>query len=607
MKKIFILLMTVALLSCEDMFLEMPDTSGTVSLDEVYSSAKNAEGALAKCYRDVLKHGWPTGWGVGHGHLGTISGEWTKGYDWHGSYTIVESGLSVNGVDGSDAGADHFGQNWVYIRECYLIKENIDKVPDMSQSLKDWIKAEATALVAYRYMGMFYRYGGLPLVDKAYTSEDNLYIRRSSLPHTYEFILNLIEEAYSGLPDEWETKYTGRITKGVALAMKGRLHMYAARPLFNSSKPYLSNAETDSLVCFGNEEPNRWNEAIAANEAVLTWANAHGYSIRNTGGAGTGQPNPNAIDDYGTALSLPGNKEVLLAYKYNDTNMWGDGSGLAKYYNLSKYWENQRWDTDKLGLLGNFLEYYYLKDGTEPNWPKVGESAPRPITEWNDNMDHIEPRFKVDYIAPGVPSASNPGDNNWSLTGWDRQTANVKPTDMFPSIASADYGCAASTKFYYKAGGRTWFEPPLFRMAETHLHLAEAYNEAGNAAKALEHLNVVHNRAGLPAVTETEQEKLRRIIWREKAIEFVGENQRYFDVKHWKHPDIDKGIIGGQMRELQFYYNDKDGDKYGNYRESLIHYWMGNTYSSYWHPKMYLEPIPQSEVNKGIIAQNPGY
>ena len=69
---------------------------------------------------------------------------------------------------------------------------------------------------------------------------------------------------------------------------------------------------------------------------------------------------------------------------------------------------------------------------------------------------------------------------------------------------------------------------------------------------ALENLNIVHNRAGLPAITETDQAKLRAIIQREDAIEFFQENHRYFDVKHWKLPNVGNGICGGPMRMLQF-------------------------------------------------------
>ncbi len=74
MKKIcttlLLLVCLMANYSCQDFFLQKPDVSGTVDLDEIYSSTKNAEAALFRCYRDVLKHGWPTGIGWGHGTLG---------------------------------------------------------------------------------------------------------------------------------------------------------------------------------------------------------------------------------------------------------------------------------------------------------------------------------------------------------------------------------------------------------------------------------------------------------------------------------------------------------------------------------------------------------
>ncbi|HIS22869.1 MAG TPA: RagB/SusD family nutrient uptake outer membrane protein, partial [Candidatus Cryptobacteroides intestinipullorum] len=143
---------------------------------------------------------------------------------------------------------------------------------------------------------------------------------------------------------------------------------------------------------------------------------------------------------------------------------------------------------------------------------------------------------------------------------------------------------------------------PLFRMAEIYLNLAEAYNETNKPADALKYLNAVHNRAGLPSITETDQNNLREIIKREKAIEFFNENQRYFDVKHWKDPRIGTEIIGGPKRELVFHVTSNSGEA------SVIKgYWDTVRYETYWHPRMYLEPFPLQEVNKGIIVQNPGY
>ncbi len=610
MRNKFIILISVCLVgltcSCQKLFLEKPDTTGTVDLDAIYSSSTNAEYALMACYRDVLIHGWPGGWGVLHGALSSISGENARGYDWHGTYKISIAGISTADIDGSKSGADDYDANWRYIRECFLVKENIDKVPDMSAEMKGYVKAEATALIAYRYMGMFYRYGGVPIVRGSFEANDDLSAPRASLQETLNYVIELCDEAYAGLPEsKWAAAQTGRMTRGAVLAMKARALQYAARPLFNSATPYLDNGEGNNLICFGSADAGRWQDAIDANEAVLKWAAENGYELINTGGAGEGQPNPNAADDYGTATSTPSNREVLLAFKFNGT----DGkTNYLKYMNLSP--DNgaggERWDSDVVGLLTNFLENYYLTDGSDLNLPKIGESMARNISEWKDNIDNIEPRAKMDFIFGGYDAFNNPGVWNWQARGWNRGTSNNGKEYTFPNAIGSGKGCGFSTKYYYKAAGRIWFEAPLFRLAETHLNLAEAYNEKGDATNALKHLNIVHNRAGLPKITETGQAALRKLIQREKAVEYYNENHRWFDVKHWKLENIGNGIIGGPMRELQFGVRNAE-DANGNVLADMIEYYDAVTYESYWHPRMFLEPIPLAEVNKGFAKQNPGY
>lgn len=247
----------LAVLTSCDVFLQKPDTTGTVDLEAVFGSKKNAEAALMSCYGNALIHGWPGGIGIGHGTLGAISGETNRGYNWHGTYVVAQQGLSVNGVDGSDAGADNYGNNWRYIRQCFIVKENIDKVADMDQNTKDVIKAEATALIAYRYMGMFYRYGGVPIVTKSFEASDDLTAGRATLEEMLQYILDLCDEAYAGLPSKWDAANTGRMTQGAVLAIKARALMFAARPLFNSATPYLDNGELNNLICFGSADSGR--------------------------------------------------------------------------------------------------------------------------------------------------------------------------------------------------------------------------------------------------------------------------------------------------------------------------------------------------------------
>lgn len=609
MKKIFIILSAaiLALTASCSYFLEKPDTTGTVDQAAIFTTAKNAKASLMSCYRDVLRHGWPGGIGIGHCTLGAISGEVGRGYNWHGSYNIVQQGLSVTGTDGSDAGADNYGNNWAFIRECYIVYENIDNVADLSPEDKDKIKGEALALIAYRYMGMFYRYGGVPKVTKAFESSDDLSAGRMTIEEMVAFISGLCDDAYKLLPEKWDAANTGRMTKGAVLAIKARTLQFAARPLFNSATPYLDNGENNALISWGNADKERWKAAIDANEAVLDWAAANGVALVNTGGAAVGMPNPNAFDDYATATSVPSNSEIILAYKFDDTGGW---DALVNFMNCSNYQGNNRYDTDCSGVLTNHLENYWAADGTEMSWPKVGDAAPRNGSDWIANVAKIEPRALADIKFGGHDSKNNPGDYYWQNIGWNRggYAADKGKGDVFPNAIDSDKGCGERTKFFYKAGSRTWFEPPLFRLAETYLYLAEAYNEYGNTDKALENLNKVHNRAGLPKITETDQAKLRAIIQRECAVEFFQEGgHRYYDAKHWKLDNIDNGICGGPMRMLQFNIKNDDAATWPYAAAWIDTYWDAVAYNAFWSDAMFLEPFPQSEVNKGTITQNPGY
>ena len=615
-KTILAILGLVALTSC-DFFLQKPDTTGTVDRDAVYSTKKNAEAALMSCYGNALIHGLPGGLGYGHGTLGAISGEVNKGASWHGTYVIAQQGLSANGV-GSDipsgsssAGSENFSKNWAVIRQCFDVKENIDKVPEseMSQSEKDVIKAEATALIAYRYMGMFYRYGGVPKVTKTFEASDDLTAGRETLENTLKYILELCDEALAVLPAKWDAANTGRMTQGAVLAIKARALMYAARPLFNSATPYLNNGENNNLICFGNEDKERWKEAIDANEEILEWAASNGVKLINTGGS-KDTPNKNAFVDYATATSTPANSEVILALKNNSTAQ-SYATSIFHYYNYSPYYSFDRFDTGESGILSNHIRNYYKNDGTEMSWPtfKV-DAAPKQGAEWIQNVADIEPRALADIKFAGHDAMNNAGDTRWSSLGWGRGgfDGKIGMGDSFPnSVGGSDKGQLSGelTKFYYKAGSRTWFEFPIFRLAETYLNLAEAYNEYGNTAKALENLNIIHNRAGLPSITETDQAKLREIIQREKFIEMFMENHKYFDVKHWKRADIADGICGGSMRAFTF--NIKAGATWPYDKSMIDTWWETEYYVAFWSPIMYLEPFPQTEINKGTITQNPGY
>ncbi|MDR0749504.1 MAG: RagB/SusD family nutrient uptake outer membrane protein [Tannerellaceae bacterium] len=617
MNRLFVILLLSLILtginSCDN-FLEMPEVTGNVYLDDVFSTRKDAEGMLFAAYHLGLKHGLPESWGSTHGTIASISGELTRGYSWHPMYKLVQNGPNIAGEDyqSNAAGSEIFENNWRVIRRCYIIIDNIHKVEDMSDRMKEFVRGEAYGLIAYRYMGMFYRFGGLPIVRQANNMDDDLAIPRESVQNTLDFILESIDEAYKRVPDSWVDiepgdgeKWVGRLTKGAVLAMKARLLIFAARPLFNSETPYTREyninfpGENEELIWIGGYSEQRWQEAIQANLAVLQWAKNNNKRLIFSAGEGNRNTFSDAIKDYGHGVSQLNGPEILLAYKIANTQVVANNMNMA--YNFSNYVEVG--EKAQIGMLTNFLRLYRDRDGGEIDWPRVGEAAPRPISDFGDNIDKIEARFRVDMCVPGKFTASNDGHANWNENMQYLASFTTNAT-VAENMTRAQEGRAVGspTKFYFEAGARVWLEFPLFRLAENYIHLAEAYNEVGNTIEALRYLNIIRNRAGLPSISVTDKNQLRAEIQREKALEFFFENHRFFDVKFWKHPDIGTNILGGPKYEISFL-------RIGNLQtmDALVSYWDAYSFTGFWHPKWFLEPFLQSEVNKGILVQNPGY
>ena len=549
--------------SCQKQFLQLP-ISNTTNVDSVFSTTTNALSAVSQAYFEALNQGIPYQGNWNSLIDDNLSGAMTFGLPW----CWAEPFATSTGMNASAGGEDMDGwtYNYTAIRQCYLVKENIDLVKDMSASDKAVIKAEMQALVAYRYEQMFIMYGGVPLLDKSLEPTDNLNIPRAPLQQVLDSISSWCDQAAAALPSTWPATWTGRMTKAAALAVKAKALIYAARPLFNSASPYLPLGGNNNLICFGAVSANRWDSAAQACEAVIAEAqNNASLHIINTG---------NPLADYGTATSTPANPEIILAFKAEGSY----ASSMATFYNP------HNWQAYESMLTTRQLENYYKADGTSQSWPST--TTILPFSDYLTRMNQMEPRFKADFWIWQSNAWNNPNDSYWDSTHvyqwvWD--------------------GAAVTVKFWYNAGTRSWFEFPIFRLAAFYLEAAEAYNEMGQPAQALAKLNVIHERAGLPAITTTDQTQLRALIQRESAIELFDENYWLHDEKHWKLADLANGLIGGPIREFTF--NNGAGINYNNnqnYQDKV-------EYQGFWAPSQYLNPFPQTEINKGYLVQNPGY
>lgn len=118
----------------------------------------------------------------------------------------------------------------------------------------------------------------------------------------------------------------------------------------------------------------------------------------------------------------------------------------------------------------------------------------------------------------------------------------------------------------------------VLRYADVLLMYAEALNELGSA-DATAHLNMVRQRAKLPALQVSGQEALREAIAQERRVELLFEAQRWFDLKR----------TGKAQDVINAYYTQK------GLRFSVEDYEL-------------LMPIPRREIEiNPNLQQNPGY
>jgi hypothetical protein len=157
------------------------------------------------------------------------------------------------------------------------------------------------------------------------------------------------------------------------------------------------------------------------------------------------------------------------------------------------------------------------------------------------------------------------------------------------------------------------------RYADILLMYAEALNELGgsyniptwdgggshaisrNIAEMKKAVGQVRIRAGIPDHDMSvygSREELRKQIKRERQIELLGENQRYYDLRRWKDAPVDEAeqIYGYNV----FMTKDRAADFYTPVRVPLLQ----TTFSK----KMYFWPIDWDELRKNKrMTQAPGW
>ncbi len=542
-KKIFII--TAALLTfqgCSD-FLEMENPS--VVTDDFYNQKIGQEKLLIDTYskyRSVFNTGELQYYGT----------------DLYMAITESPNERMFNGYDNSfNSTAGVIGGYWstLYkiIQESNILLNRIKPTtPEMTQEEYNSITAQARFLRVLAYYYLVETFGPVPLLTSEQT-EIITEVVRNPEEEIYSFMIDELKAIENSLPAA--ATEAGRISNSAVLHLLGKIYLTRAYKPFAQSTDFIDAASTFEKVIKSPSHALLAKFADVFNEnnqnnAEVIWAIQYGTD-KNYVGSGNPQQ---ALFGF-NIIALEPDMFVKNQNDYSSMNrLYWINPRVHELFTNPEI--DSRYDA-------TFKREFYINNPENANSGKLGLYFPR----WNDASGDTKGAskfypFKKDGEYLWYPqSTALPILQN----GADRMPIMNKFKD---------------TKMIWEGPGSR--EDIIFRLADTYLLCAEAYQGAGKQTEALDKLNTIRRRAAVSPDQAPSMELATitlDVLMDERGRELLGEHDRWFDLKR-------TGLLISRTLD----YNILTA-KYNNL--NAIHL---------------LRPIPQDERNKVKgLDQNPGY
>ena len=531
------------------------------------------------------------------------------------------------------------------VRKCWQIIENIDRVPDMAENEKSRLRGEAYTIMASRYYDAFRNFGGLCLVKKAYEVGEPFTEGRATAMETVEFIDSLIVCAIKepgfiwNVPDSDIGQWSGRLTRASARALRAKVWMFAASPLFNSPAPYMEYSAdkvtefTDiHHVWFGKEDPSLWNRCLQYCDEFFADNAANGNYYQLVQPATNDEAGYRAAYRWAYRYRNDENHHEKL-FDAHPTQLLSDvvTNGTVSQNNWGWGWHGFAIDTYRMGgavPTNELMECFGMQDGR--NFPYSDIYGPGNNPEGKDMFADRDPRL---YETMLVPRQSLPAGFDYiSRTYTDWWIGGL--ADYESSINNAEDILSGYRKFKWlidytneKMNDR-FIGVSYIRLAEMYLIRAEARAETGDLKGALDDLHVVRSRVGLgrletmnPGLNLTSNKaNLIEEILRERNCEIGAEcGDRLYDMVRRKRQDL----FTKPLHEIKIYRLDDSGNRmsgdtkwvegtpWPKFEYDKVEIQVGHRRwwdPGFWTNKWYLDPVSRNEIQKGYgLTQNPGW
>jgi hypothetical protein len=554
---------------------------------------------------------------------------------------------------------NHWDNMYKIIRKCNILLSRMDEAPDITTVERFGFIGNIRFMRAYAYYNLLVDMGPPVLLgDEVVENNETLeyYDRpRATYDEAVEYICSELEEAAKYLLPTVPIMNFGRPTQGAAYGLIARLRLIHASPLFNGGQAARSafgnwRRKTDNVLYVSQEyKEERWALAAAAAQRVIDMGIYKLYTVTRTADT---KPLPTidaSVDpDYNKTFEEGGAADIdhFRSYAYmfngeavaqiNPEYIWGRPS-YRLGYDTRKSFPNTFGGWNNAAVTQKVVDAYAVYDGrtiAEATGSTYSETGFTSVQEnfsgyrLNANVYNMyanrEMRFYASIgfsecfwpmMSTTVDSKRNQtvsyhiGGNNDKYSSSDPN--NYPPTGyvikkfIHPMDAYDGDNANQMSKVF-----------PIIRYAEILLSYAEALNnltgshtvELGGRVymperdmdKIRQAFNQVRHRAGLPGMTVDEanrSETVQQLIEKERLVEFLFENRRYYDVRRWgKYEESEREPIMGMNVE---------GNRDSYYRRTVPSTRIG---ARIINRRLLLTPIPLAEVRRlPSLDQNPGW
>ena len=591
---------------CGKKYLEKPQ-GGTFTVDTVFHTKLNADAAIAQMYNLCVPSGFPQNGSNDIPRPDMVTDELYfihPAYDWVGLTWNTASYTTGNETINSPIDRGGFGSHYVAIRQANLVLEHIDEVQDADNNWKQQVKGQALFCRAMQHFELFRQYGGIPIVTNPLSGTENIKIRRSSVARTVDSIVTWCDNAAALLPPVWGAADYGRATSLAAKALKARVLLYAASPLYNTPSTMQGDVQgarygdaRDTVLAYPNYDKERWHTAATAAKNVIDAAQASSVAIYNTGKPET-TPHDDSytgLGDYEAVSNVYGNSELILV---NTLSMDSKGAFFWANWITSKVREGQWAVKNNVPL--EFVQQYQKRDGSQWTLPlnSTGDDFPTWIQSQN-----LDPRFYQTVLYDGQWYNSTRG----VLSYYIGDGSKYPTTDYGKSDAGEDGYALETYKFIARIDNFSdnHFAWPVFRLAEFYLSYAEALNEyQGPSGDPQIYINQIRQRAGMPPVNISSPDDFRNAVQNERTIELAYEGHRLNDLQRWLKAYT---VLNTTLHGFQTQANASSGTLKRNWK-------VVSFMTRAWPKKYYYMPFPSAEASDNYLGdgaswagQNPGW